>query len=185
MSEMSLPRRWFGHLHTINSHKRMVMRHCFRLGLYKRGLLHDLSKYSPTEFFAGVKYFSGTRSPNVAQREQEGASKAWLHHKGRNRHHYEYWIDYRTDGDRTLYGMKMPQEYVLEMFCDRVAASKIYKKEKYTDDSPLQYYNRGTGEYVMHPETKALLEKLLNMLAKEGEEATFRYIRTQILGKKK
>lgn len=177
--------RFFGHLHTINKHKRMVMKHCFRLGLYKRGLLHDLSKYSPTEFFVGVKYFRGNVSPNNVQREAEGVALAWLHHKGRNKHHYEYWIDYHKEAECELVGMKMPQEYVLEMFCDRVAASKVYNKEKYTPKDPLAYYKRGEGKYLMHPETVELLEKLLYMLAEEGEEATFSYIRKALLGKKR
>ena len=86
-----------GHLSTINNHKRMVMEYCFRVGLYKQGLLHDLSKYCPQEFIPGVIYYQGDRSPNNAQREALGYSDAWLHHKGHNKHHYEYWIDYPAD----------------------------------------------------------------------------------------
>ncbi len=87
------------HLRTINHHKLLVMKHCFKVGLYKQGLLHDLSKYSPTEFLVGCKYYQGTRSPNNAEREATGYSQAWLHHKGRNKHHYEYWIDYSVKPD--------------------------------------------------------------------------------------
>ena len=72
-----------GHLHTVNSHRRLVRKYCFKLGLYRQGMMHDLSKYSPSEFIPGVKYYQdGHRSPNNAQREDEGVSKAWLHHKG-------------------------------------------------------------------------------------------------------
>lgn len=177
--------RFFGHLHTINKHKITVMKHCFKLGLYKRGLLHDLSKYSPVEFWAGVRYFQGDKSPNNVQRDVEGVAKAWLHHKGRNKHHYEYWIDYTNDRECEIGGSRMPTEFVLEMFCDRVAASKVYKKDEYTEDAPLAYYMRGKGKYVMHPQTAELLEKLLRMLAEQGEDATFAYIRKEILGKKR
>ena len=170
-----------GHLHTINSHKIMVMKHCFKVGLYKQGLLHDLSKYLPSEFIPGVKYYQGFRSPNNAQREAEGCSTAWLHHKGRNKHHYEYWIDYPSDKTKGLEGMKMPVEYVVEMFCDRVAASKIYHKEAYTDATALEYYKLGHHRYVIHPESDALLRKLLVMLARKGEAYTFRYIRSAVL----
>lgn len=170
-----------GHLKTINTHKLMVMKHCFRVGLYKQGLLHDLSKYNPVEFIPGVIYFQGDRSPNNAQREIEGCSTAWLHHKGRNKHHYEYWIDYPADKSSGLTGMKMPVNYVIEMFCDRVAASKTYYKEAYTDATSLEYYNRGHSHYVIHPESDALLHKLLTMLAEKGEDYTFRYIRCKIL----
>ena len=170
-----------GHLTTINAHKRLVLEHCFKVGLYKQGLLHDMSKYMPVEFIPGVIYFQGDRSPNNAQREAEGCSTAWLHHKGRNKHHYEYWIDYSLSKDKILSGMKMPTKYVIEMFCDRVAASKIYHKANYTDSTPLEYYKKGHDHYVIHPESDALLRKLLVMLAKKGEDYTFKYIRRKIL----
>ena len=174
-----------GHLHTVNAHRRLVRKYCFKLGIYRQGLMHDLSKYSPSEFIPGVKYYQdGHRSPNNAQREDEGVSKAWLHHKGRNKHHFEYWIDYDVDGSRTvLAGMKMPAKYVAEMFCDRIAASRIYNKEKYKDSDPLDYYIKGLGHYIMHPETDALLHKLLQMLADKGEEYTFEYIKKNVLKK--
>ncbi len=174
------------HFCTITQHKYLVMKYCFRAGLYRQGLLHDLSKYSPTEFLVGCRYYQGNRSPNNAEREATGCSTAWLHHKGRNRHHYEYWIDYRLDGPG-LAGMKMPRKYVVEMFMDRIAASRIYMKEKYQDSSPLQYYQSGPAGELMHPETAALLECLLKRLARDGEEKTFVYIRRHVLksGKKK
>lgn len=176
-----------GHLHTVNSHRRLVRKYCFKLGLYRQGMMHDLSKYSPSEFIPGVKYYQdGHRSPNNAQREDEGVSKAWLHHKGRNKHHFEYWIDYDVDGNSTiLAGMKMPVKYVAEMFCDRVAASRIYNKDKYKDSDPLDYYIKGLGHYIMHPETDELLHNLLKMLANKGEEYTFAYIKANVLKKKK
>ena len=171
---------FFGHLHTINTHKLEVMKNCFRVGLYKQGLLHDLSKYSFSEFIPGVKYYQdGNRSPNNAQREAEGCSTAWLHHKGRNKHHYEYWIDYPAKGgDGSLIGMEMPVNYVIEMFCDRVAASKIYMGDKYTDRSSLDYFLRAKGRMQIHPETSDELEFLLRMLDEKGEEETFKYIRS-------
>ena len=176
-----------GHLHTVNSHRRLVRKYCFKLGLYRQGMMHDLSKYSPSEFIPGVKYYQdGHRSPNNAQREDEGVSKAWLHHKGRNKHHFEYWIDYDVDGNSTiLAGMKMPVKYVAEMFCDRVAASRIYNKDNYKDSDPLDYYIKGLGHYIMHPETDELLHNLLKMLADKWEEYTFAYIKANVLKKKK
>ena len=174
-----------GHLHTVNSHRRLVRKYCFKLGLYRQGMMHDLSKYSPSEFIPGVKYYQdGHRSPNNAQREDEGVSKAWLHHKGRNKHHFEYWIDYDVEGNSTiLAGMKMPVKYVAEMFCDRVAASRIYNKDKYKDSDPLDYYIKGLGHYIMHPETDELLHNPLKMLADKGEEYTFAYIKANVLKK--
>ena len=171
------------HFCTITKHKFLVMKYCFRVGLYRQGLLHDLSKYSWTEFRVGCRYYQGNRSPNNAEREERGCSTAWLHHKGRNKHHYEYWIDYSLDGSGILTGMKMPVRYVAEMFMDRIAASRVYKGNAYTDRSPLEYYRQGKAGGLMHAETRKLLETLLLMLAEEGEEATFRYIRKEVLKK--
>lgn len=170
------------HLRTINHHKLLVMKHCFKVGLYKQGLLHDLSKYSPTEFKVGCRYYQGTRSPNNAEREATGYSTAWLHHKGRNKHHYEYWIDYSVIPGEGIVGQKMPIQYVYEMFMDRVAASKTYLGDKYTDQEPLRYYERGAAKLgnMIHPETAALLHKLLKMLAEKGERTTFGYVRGQV-----
>lgn len=171
-----------GHLKTINEHKLLVMKHCFRVGLYRQGIMHDLSKYSPVEFITGIKYFQGNKSPNAAEREDKGMSEAWLHHKGRNKHHYEYWIDYPGRGC-DIAGMKMPVRYVVEMFCDRVAACKVYNKDKYTDSDALNYYLRGCSHYVIHPESNRLLYYLLKMLSVKGEDYTFNYIRKIILKK--
>ena len=161
------------------------MKGCFAVGLYAQGLLHDMSKYGFTEFRVGAKYFQGNRSPNNAEREDIGYSSSWLHHKGRNKHHFEYWIDYASGIEGSLEGMKMPDKYIVEMFMDRIAASKTYEKDNYTDSHPLKYYQSGKCEMLMHPETRALLEKLLVMLSKKGEAYTFAYIRKVVLGEKK
>ena len=79
----------------------------------------------------------------------------------------------------------MPVNYVVEMFMDRIAASKIYKKEAYTDASPLEYYQKGVADTLLHPDTRKLLEKLLVMLAEKGEKKTFAYIRANVLRKKR
>jgi len=173
------------HFRTITAHKILVMKGCFQIGLYKQGLLHDLSKYGPTEFLVGCKYYKGYMSPNNAERYEKGYSSAWLHHKGRNKHHLEYWIDYgagEAGGEGVaMCGMKMPLKYVAEMFIDRVSASKNYQKEKYTDRGALDYYNNSKDHYMLHPDTRAMLEYLLEMLYKKGEKETFTYVKEQVL----
>ena len=166
----------FKHFITITRHRHRVIAHCRRAGILWQGLRHDLSKYSPTEFIAGVKYYQGTRSPNEGEREALGYSLAWMHHKGRNRHHFEYWTDYYPPTKR-VQPVKMPLRYVAEMFCDRVAACKIYMGERYTDRSALDYFLGGKHRRSIHPETSALLESLLTMLAEKGEDEVFSYIR--------
>ena len=165
-----------GHFKTITHHRHQVIRNCFYAGILFQGLFHDLSKYSPSEFIVGVKHYQGDRSPNEGEREDYGYSLAWMHHKGRNKHHFEYWTDYDRV-TKKLTPVKMPMRYVKEMFCDRMAASKTYLGDKYTDSSPLEYFKNGNAASRMHPETARLLEKLLTMLKYKGEKRTFAYIR--------
>lgn len=165
------------HFRTITRHRHTVIRHCIKAGIFWQGLMHDLSKYSPSEFFVGVKYYQGNRSPNEAEREAYGYSIAWMHHKGRNRHHFEYWTDYNPK-TKVIEPVEMPLKYVKEMFCDRVAASKIYMGDKYTDSAPLEYFMRSKNRRVINKETSDLLEKLLVMLKEQGEEKTFAYVRS-------
>lgn len=164
------------HLKVICHHRHLVIKHCFKAGILMRGLLHDLSKFSPVEFFTGAKYYLGNRSPNERERELFGYSKAWLHHKGRNKHHFEYWNDVNPATKR-YEPVKMPTKYLIEMFCDRVAASKTYQGDAYTDEHPINYFLRGNARLSMHKETAETLEMLLRMLAEKGEDETFKYIR--------
>ena len=171
------------HWKTITHHKNMVRAGCFKVGLYRQGIMHDWSKYTPTEFLVGCKYYQGNMSPNNAERADKGYSTAWLHHKGRNKHHVEDWIDYSASdkGHGGMTGMKMPLKYVVEMFIDRISASKNYQKENYTDRSALTYYEKGKGHYMMHKDTEAMLVYLLTMLAVKGEKETFRFVKNEVL----
>ena len=144
------------HFCTITHHRWKVCSHCFRVGLYWRGLTHDLSKYSPTEFWTGAKYYQGTRSPNSYERELYGYSAAWMHHKGRNRHHYEYWTD--IDPKTKVYrAVPMPRKFFVEMVMDRIAACKIYHGSAYTDADALNYLVHAEevrDGSMMHPDTR-------------------------------
>ena len=164
------------HFITITKHRHKVFSHAVKAGIPFRGLIHDLSKYSPTEFITGIKYYKGTRSPNDGERAAYGYSKAWMHHKGRNKHHFEYWTDYNTV-EKKVMPVKMPRKYVVEMFCDRVAASKIYRKEKYTDSYPLEYFLNGADRRSIHPETSEEIETMLRILSEKGEKEAFKYVR--------
>jgi len=178
----SLKNAW-GHLRTITHHKLLVARHCLAVGLYRQGLAHDLSKYMPCEFLIGAQYYQGFCSPNAAERVHKGYSEAWLHHKGRNRHHHEYWVDVVGNGDARLEGKRMPVRFVVEMFCDRVAASKVYEKDGYTDRSALEYYEleHRVGNVLIHPQTDELLHRMLQTLAQKGEAEAFRMIREEVV----
>lgn len=165
------------HFTTITRHRHMVIRHCFKAGIPFQGLRHDLSKYSPTEFLPGAHFYLGDRSPTEAERRAYGYSRAWMHHKGRNKHHFEYWTDYNPQ-TRRMEPVEMPLKYVKEMFCDRVAAGKIYLGKNYTNDNPINYFLNGNAQKTMHPKTAKLLEGWLRMLQSEGESKTFRHVRS-------
>lgn len=166
------------HFRTITKHRHKVIAHCAKCGILWQGLCHDLSKYSPAEFIPGVKYYIGTRSPNEGERKDKGYSLAWMHHKGRNRHHFEYWQDYNPV-TKKMSPVKMPARYVAEMFCDRVAASKIYQGKNYKPESSLIYFQNSNARKncMFHPETEAKLMKLLEILAYKGEKEAFRAVR--------
>ena len=170
----------FQHLRTVNHHRFLVMVGCFKVGLIWQGLTHDLSKYSPTEFGIGIRYWQGTRSPNAAEREEKGYSEAWMHHKGRNRHHYEYWTDMHPV-TKTYEAIPMPRKYLAEMVMDRIAACRTYQGKNYTDGSALEYLDKSREQHLMHPETKKQLSFLLTMLRDKGEKETFRYIKKDLL----
>ncbi|MGL5977976.1 MAG: DUF5662 family protein [Erysipelotrichaceae bacterium] len=165
------------HFNTITKHKYQVAKLCFKIGLYRQGLLHDLSKYSWIEFSSGVRHYQGHRSPIDAERELFGVSLGWLHHKGRNPHHWEYWMDNARGG---LKPVEIPLPYLAEMFCDRVAASKIYLKDTYNDASPLNYYQNGLPFVSLHPNSAAIIEDFLTHLVSHGEQATLAYIKQQL-----
>ena len=166
------------HFLTITHHKLVVMEGCFKVGLFKQGLLHDLSKYSWEEFRTGVKYYQGTRSPNNAEREDIGVSTSWLHHKGRNKHHFEHWVDYSLDGEHVIMGAKMPRRYVAEMVMDRISASRTYLGDAYDNHKPLEYSLKSKPKlWFVHPQTKKELEGLLRILNDKGEEKALWYIK--------
>ena len=177
-------RELLGHLKTITHHRHLVMRNCFRAGIGLQGLKHDLSKYAWTEFIPGVRFYAGDHSPTESERKKYGYSAAWMHHKGRNRHHFEYWTDYIPALKRQG-AVEMPARYVVESFCDRVAASKTYLKEKYTQAHPLDYFDKSEAPRAMHPASAALLRNLLQTRAEEGEEAAFRRAREILQNEKR
>ena len=171
------------HFCTITKHKCLVLDGCFRVGLYWQGITHDLSKYSLVEFWNGARYYQGNKSPNTAEREDKGYSEAWMHHKGRNRHHYEYWTDMNRQ-TRNYESIPMPRKYLVEMVMDRRAACMTYQGKDYRPDSALVYFDRSREKDLMHPQTNRELRHILVMLAEKGEKETFRYLKEEVLAGK-
>lgn len=73
--------------------------------------------------------------------------------------------------------VEMPLKYVAEMFCDRVAACKVYQGSAYTQRDPLAYQDRMRPTIFMHPETERAITQMLTVLSEEGEDAACRYVR--------
>lgn len=79
----------------------------------------------------------------------------------------------------------MPKRFLAEMFCDRIAASKIYNSKNYTDRHPLDYFLKGKAKFHMHPQTAKDLEYILTLLAEKGEDAAFSYVKGMVKNEKK
>ena len=164
---MNFWKRFFGHLHTVNTHRRKVRHLCFKCGLIWQGLTHDLSKYSPVEFFEGVKYYAGgLHSPISDCKKEEGYSKAWLHHKGRNKHHFEYWVDQTAPVPYPL----IPYKYLAESICDNLAAGLTYQGENWTKDYQLNYFRNkdSEGKILCCQTVKDIYFECFEGIAKEG-----------------
>lgn len=160
--------KYIQHLKTILKHKAIVFSLMRKCGYGWQGFFHDSSKFSPTEFLSSARYFQGNRSPIEREKEVLGYSKAWLHHKGHNKHHWEYWVDFGKEGEIIAY--KIPWKYVVEMVCDYVAAGKTYTKENWTQHEPLEYHNRVKKQRHFNEETLNLLETFLKIIDKDGLE---------------
>lgn len=155
--------KYWRHFKTICKHTIYVMRECAACGILFQGITHDLSKFGPTEFISSARYFQGDRSPIEVEKESIGYSKAWLHHKSHNKHHWEYWTDFDDDGN--IIANKMPFKYVVEMVCDYIGAGKAYNGEKWSNDDPLKYWNKVRGGRHFHPDTEWLAVIFLRTIA--------------------
>lgn len=153
-----------GHFMVITRHKWVVFKLCCKVGQPWRGLVHDLSKYSPTEFWEGVKYFNGKHSPITDAKKDKGYSQAWLHHKGRNKHHTDYWVDLSAPDKTPI----IPYQYVAEMLCDKLAAGMVYKGKDWTKEYELDYWLNERDKTLVNDQVEALITEFLTQVSKDG-----------------
>lgn len=180
---MNTLQKLIGHTRIVLRHKFEVAKICFKFGLYWQGIVHDMSKFSPTEFIPSVKYYSGVRSPIEAEKEEKGYSMAWLHHKNKNKHHFWYWVDYNSKQVQTP--VRIPLKYVYEMIADTVAAGKVYSRNAgkgWKQSDPYNYYrahNRDAENGVEFMEfcTKALLDTMYVDIKKYGLDTVAKMVR--------
>ena len=147
---------FFKHLKKVIIHRKWVRYYCFHAGLFWQGLTHDLSKFHPTEFIESVRYYDGRRSPIDVCKERNEYSKAWLHHRGRNKHHWEYWVD---NFEKGMTPIRMPYKYAVEMFCDFLGAGRAYLDKSYTAEKECAWWQEKRKVVVMHPQTKTFIDE--------------------------
>ena len=157
-----------GHFCTITKHRWVVFKLCMKLGQPWRGLVHDLSKYSPTEFWEGVKYFNGHHSPISDCKKDKGYSEAWLHHKGRNKHHADYWYDVENPEQLPI----IPYEYMVEMICDKLAAGIVYEGKNWTKEYELQYWLNERESFPVNEKLKKFITEVLEQVSQNGIDST-------------
>lgn len=157
-----------GHFMVITKHRWVVFKLCCKVGQPWRGLVHDLSKYSPTEFWEGVRYFNGKHSPITDCKKDKGYSQAWLHHKGRNKHHTDYWVDLSAPDKTPI----IPYPYVAEMLCDKLAAGIIYKGKDWTKEYELEYWLNERDKTLVNDQVEALITEAFTQVSEVGIDKT-------------
>ena len=155
----------FKHIGLVIRHKHKVFINCAKCGILFRGIVHDLSKFTPTELFESARHYQGNRSPIGACRRATGVSYAWLHHKGRNKHHIEYWLD--PDCPVTPL---MPYKYAVECVCDKIAATKTYAGKNYDESMPILHWHKYGNKVDGNPKTMAFIERVFEDLSLHGEK---------------
>ena len=156
------------HFNLVTRHRWVVFKLCCKAGIPWRGLVHDLSKFSPTEFWESVKYYNGSMSPILFAKRKQGYSKAWLHHKGRNKHHPEYWVDWALPQKAII----MPYKYAVEMVCDKMAAGIVYNGKDWKQDTQIKYYMKERETSIVHPQIDKFLLEIFTQVSEQGRDKT-------------
>lgn len=128
-----------------------------------RLLIHDWSKFLPSEFGPYAVYFYGgddgpMRSPQSADRFEV----AWLKHVHRNDHHWQHWVTTRPDG--TASAAVMPRAAVLEMLADWLGAGRAQTGKW----DATEWYLRNRNQMRLHPFTRVIVESVLLRLEESG-----------------
>ncbi len=177
---LSFPQRLVGHTLTVLRHKFWVFRYCVTAGIPWQGICHDLSKFSRMEFWESVRYYNGRYSPIlVCKLVNDGFSLAWLHHHGRNLHHYEAWHD---DFDRGVHPIDMLYPYAVEMVCDFLGAGHAYLRGAFTYQKEYEWWQGKRRRGVaMTAHMQEFVEGTLKRIAEENSLAALRPAATRAL----
>jgi hypothetical protein len=153
---MNIKNAW-KHFRTIQKHRKWVRHYCFGLGLYWQGLTHDLSKYSPVEFRESTRFYVGTSSPIDEAKAAQGYSMSWFHHRGRNKHHWEYWMDNFSDGGINVI---MPYKYFAEMICDYLGAARAYRGNQFSFTDEYNWWLNKRTHTAMNPKLVVAVDRI-------------------------
>jgi hypothetical protein len=146
-------KKYFNYFKTICIHKWYVFVECCKLGIFWQGIIHDLSKFSLYEFILSAQYYHDGKNDTAYQ-------EAWLHHKGHNKHHWEYWVDWDSfTGDYIL--IHIPSKYLKEICADMIGASKAYNKGKYNKKEPLIYFKNNCQGWKIKTEDREFIANML------------------------
>jgi hypothetical protein len=156
----------FRHFVTISKHRHQVLRNAWHMGVFFHALPHDLSKFSPVEFFTSAKYYAGNFSPVYKERLHNGYfSSVCQHHTRRNPHHWEYWTDYFNG---RILMKRMPYKWACEYVCDMLSASKVYDPKHFDPKTTLAYFRNKSPHYYLNSATKEFVDWCLLTYATVG-----------------
>ena len=153
------------YLRVVLKHKFHVFNACARSGIVWRGLMHDISKLSPKEFFESYKYYGFNKSVVDKEKELKGHSDVWLRHKGINKHHWSYWIDVKMGKVEII---EMPYQYMVEMVCDWIGAGKTYN-DRWDLEVLRDWYYKNGDSIVMHKVNREYIDMAIERAESEED----------------
>jgi len=158
-------RRYIAYLRYVFRHIRCVRRACFEHGLYLQGLVHDLSKFRPSELIPYARHFYHRDGSKRTQDKSGDAAFdfAWLLHQKRNKHHWQWWCLPEDNGGMKV--LPMPLGYAQEMVCDWMGAGKAQGFKSPPNDKYLEtrrWYHKNKEKMRLHPDTRQFVEKAID-----------------------
>lgn len=170
----------FRYLKYVLRHKWFVLLKCIDFGIGWRGIVHDISKFSPSEWFPYVDKFYGGPWEKYSDRHGDARNfpgykytqewvderfrTAWLHHQRRNPHHWQYWVLRNDDG--TIVCLEIPRKCALEMVADWWGAGRAIKTHhdggEY--DELQEWYAKNRDKIMLHDNTREFVEEIVSGL---------------------
>ena len=138
----------------ILGHKWNVFVECLITGQPIHGILHDLSKFLPSEFIPYARFFFAKDKTNIYKETDEkdlNFLKGWCYHQKRNKHHWNYWVCINRKNE--IIPIPMPAKYIAQMLADWRGMSRKF------GGTPKAYYEKDS--MILHSDTIKIIEKEL------------------------